>query len=276
MKRLHPGLALMERYWLVERRNVGGMGEIWEAGDATLQRRVAIKVMRAHDRDDRVFERRFRDEALHAAGLHHANIATLFDYGHHEDLPFLVMELVEGDSLAGLLKTGGPMPADTVRSILAQSALALSAAHDAGVIHRDIKPANIMLTPDGVVKLTDFGIARALYGLMHTRTGELLGTPHYISPEQARGQTATSASDFYSLGVVAHELLTGRRPFDRGTPVETAQAQVEDPPPPLPDDVPADLRAVIEQCLAKDPADRPADGAAIAQALGLAPQWWLS
>jgi serine/threonine protein kinase len=152
---------------------------------------------------------------------------------------------------------------------MAQAALALGAAHEAGVVHRDVKPANILVMPDGTVKLTDFGIARAVDGSGHTQTGEVLGTPHYLSPEQALGEPATGASDLYALGVVAHELLTGRRPFDKGTPVATALAQVNDPPPPLPAHVPPGLRALIEQCLEKRPADRPASARELGERLGL-------
>jgi len=273
VQRLQPGYALAERYWLVSRIAVGGMGEVWEAGDATLQRRIAIKVLKPRHHDDEIFHKRFRDEALHAAGLIHPNISTVFDYGHHDDLPYIAMELVEGESLAERLKNG-PMAPDEVRAVVVQAALALQAAHEADVVHRDIKPANLMITADGLIKLTDFGISRALYGLMHTLTGELLGTPYYISPEQARGASATSASDIYSLGVVAHELLTGKRPFVGPTPVDTAQSHVEDPPPPLPDDVPEDLRRVIEACLSKDPAERPKSGREIAEALGLTGLFW--
>jgi serine/threonine-protein kinase len=142
-------------------------------------------------------------------------------------------------------------------------------AHEARVVHRDVKPANIMVRPDGLVKLTDFGIARALDASGHTRHGELLGTPNYISPEQVMGQAATGASDLYALGVVAHEMLTGRRPFDRETPFATAMSHVQEPPPPLPDDVPEDLALVIEDCLAKDPALRPPNARAVALRLGL-------
>ena len=162
-----------------------------------------------------------------------------------------------------------PDAADQVRGIVGQAALALAAAHAAGVVHRDVKPANILVTPDGRVKLTDFGIARAVDGASHTRTGEVLGTPHYLCPEQALGEPAHRASDLYALGIVAHEMLTGRKPFDTGSPVATALAQVNDPPPPLPDGVPSDLRRIVDQSLAKAPADRPTSAAAVAAALGM-------
>ena len=179
------------------------------------------------------------------------------------------MELVPGEPLSALVQREGALEPERVRAIMGQAALALGAAHEAGVVHRDVKPANILVMPDGTVKLTDFGIARAVDGSGHTQTGEVLGTPHYLSPEQALGEAATGASDLYALGVVAHELLTGRRPFDKGTPVATALAQVNDPPPPLPPHVPPGLRSLIEQCLAKKAADRPASARELGERLGV-------
>ena len=156
-------------------------------------------------------------------------------------------DLVTGEPLSAILRERGPLPAAEVRSILGQAALALAVAHEARVIHRDVKPANILVRPDGVVKLTDFGIARAIDASGHTRHGEMLGTPNYISPEQAKGDQATGASDLYALGVVAHEMLTGERPFDRGTPIATAMCHINEPPPPLGDEVPEDLREVVNK-----------------------------
>ena len=167
-----------------------------------------------------------------------------------------------------MVRSGPPPPETTVR-ILAQVADALDAAHRRGLIHRDVKPANILVRPDGLVKLTDFGIARALDAAGHTRAGEMLGTPDYISPEQAMGEAATGASDLYALGVVAHEMLTGRRPFDRGTPIATAMSHVNEPPPPLPEETPEDLASLVEDCLRKDPADRPVNARAVAARVGL-------
>lgn len=268
MNRLSKDDLLGDRYRLVARIASGGMGDVWEAFDETLQRRVAVKVMRPHAEDEQLFAQRFRAEALHTAGLSHVNIATVFDYGEHEGLAYLVMELVAGHTLSELTSRGEGLPHPQVRSIVGQAALALAVAHDAGVVHRDVKPANIMVTGDGTVKLTDFGIARATDGSGHTRTGEVLGTPYYLSPEQALGRPATGASDLYSLGVVAHELITGRRPFDRGTPVATALSHVNELPPPLPADVPADLVGIVTRCLAKDPIDRPDNARVVAAALG--------
>jgi len=195
------GLTLGSRYTLTERIAAGGMGEVWRARDSRLERVVAVKVMRPSAADEQEFVDRFRDEARHTAALSHPNIATVYDYGEDDGAAYLVMELVEGLPLSQLIARG-PMSPDRVRSIMGQAALALAAAHAQGVVHRDVKPANILITPEGRVKLTDFGIASAGEGSTHTKTGEVLGTPHYLSPEQATGRTATGASDIYALGVV--------------------------------------------------------------------------
>jgi eukaryotic-like serine/threonine-protein kinase len=270
MSRLEPGLVLGDRYRLDRRIASGGMADVWAAADDVLQRNVAVKVMRPDPHHENIFALRFRDEALHAAALNHTNIATLFDYGEDDGLAFLVMELVDGQPLSSILREQGPLPADQVRSIVGQCALGLGVAHEAKVVHRDVKPANILVREDGLVKLTDFGIARALDASGHTRAGDLLGTPSYISPEQALGRPATGASDLYSLGVVAHEMLSGAKPFEKPTPIATAMSHLHEAPPPLPDDVPEDLAGVIEDLLAKDPQDRPENARAVAIRLGLA------
>jgi serine/threonine-protein kinase len=267
---LDTGATLGGRYTLGAAIASGGMGDVWEATDDVLQRPVAVKIMRPQATDDDSFIERFRDEARGSASLHHPNIATVFDYGEEDGTAYLVMELVPGRTLGDIIRdSDGGMPADEVRSVLGQAALALSAAHRAGVVHRDVKPANIIVTPEGQAKLTDFGIARLGDGSGHTLTGEVLGTPDYISPEQALGEPATASSDLYSLGVVAHEMITGRKPFDMGTPVATAIAQVNDPPPELPGTVPLDLREVVDACLAKSASDRPADARTVAEAAGV-------
>ncbi|MGB7820017.1 MAG: serine/threonine-protein kinase [Ornithinibacter sp.] len=269
MNRFQEGSVLGGRYVLTARIASGGMGDVWEANDEVLSRAVAVKILRPSLDSEEVFARRFRNEATHTAGLAHFNIATVFDYGEEDDLAYLVMELVPGEPLSALVRREGALDPVRVRAIMGQAALALGAAHEAGVVHRDVKPANILLIPDGTVKLTDFGIARAVNGSGETQTGEILGTPHYLSPEQARGESATGASDLYALGIVGHELLTGRRPFDRGTPVATALAQVNDPPPPLPDHVPENLRRIIEECLSKKPDDRPRSARLLGEVLGM-------
>ncbi|WP_147066845.1 serine/threonine-protein kinase [Terrabacter aerolatus] len=272
MNRLQEGFMLGERYQLDRRIASGGMADVWAGTDSVLQREVAVKVMRPDADHERLFALRFRDEAVHSAGLMHNNIATVFDYGEDDGLAFLVMELVAGEPLSAVLNQRGTLPPSEVRSIMGQAALALGVAHEARVVHRDVKPANIMVRDDGLVKLTDFGIARALDASGHTQHGEMLGTPNYISPEQALGHAATGASDLYALGVVAHEMLVGRRPFDRGTPIATALSHVNEPPPPLPDDIPEDLRDLIAECLEKDPEKRPVNAAAVAVRLGLGDQ----
>lgn len=269
MNRLSEGYVLADRFALGRRIAAGGMAEVWEAEDRVLSRTVAIKVIRPEYHDDPVFLARFRDEAVHAASLLHTNIATVFDFGAHDNLSFLVMERVHGRPLSQEIRERGPLAPARVCAIVAQAALALGVAHEAGVVHRDVKPANILVRDDELVKLTDFGIARALNSAGHTQLGELLGTPHYLSPEQASGQPATGASDLYALGVVAHEAVCGRRPFDAETPIAVALSHVHQQPPALPEHVEEPLAGVIEDLLAKDPADRPPNARAVAIRLGL-------
>ncbi|WP_232211554.1 serine/threonine-protein kinase, partial [Nocardioides sp. CF8] len=262
------------RYALVSRLATGGMGEVWRGRDTTLDRPVAIKLLKAEYADDATFRRRFEGEAQHAASLHHPGIAGVFDFGEASPLdgsatprPYLVMELVEGQPLSALLRPGAPMDVEVTRDLMTQTADALGAAHRAGIVHRDIKPGNLIVTPDRQIKVTDFGIARAADGMAITETGQVMGTPAYLSPEQAEGRSATAASDVYSLGCVAFECLAGRRPFTAETSVATAVAHVRQPVPALPSSVPADLAAVVTRALAKDPAARYADGSAFAAAL---------
>ena len=276
MTTLAPGGHVDEarRYLLESRIATGGMGEVWSARDTVLDRPVAVKVLKAEYADDALFRTRFETEARHAAALHHPGIASVFDYGASTlddgsatTRPYLVMELVEGQPLSALLRPDAPLDPEVAQQLLAQAADALGVAHAAGIIHRDVKPANLLVTPDRRVKVTDFGIARAAEGMALTQTGEVMGTPAYISPEQAEGGTATAASDVYSLGVVAFECLVGRKPFTADTPVGTAIAHLREPVPELPDRVPAALAGVVRRALAKSPAERYPDGAAFARAL---------
>ncbi|HSN11852.1 MAG TPA: serine/threonine-protein kinase, partial [Propionibacteriaceae bacterium] len=255
MQRLRPGYVLSGRYRLVRHVASGGMGQVWEALDETLERRVALKIMHPNNADEVALAERFRDEARFAAQLSHPNIVTVHDYLEDDGLAYLVMEFVDGPTVASMLSRG-PLDPEEVRVLIEQLASALTVAHAAGIIHRDIKPANVLVT-NGHAQLMDFGIARSIEGESRTLTGEVLGTAHYLSPEQALGRTVGPATDMYSLGVLAHEMLTASKPFDRGTPIATALAHVQDPPPPLPEGTPKDLATVITACLSKEPEDRP-------------------
>ncbi|MFI6509882.1 serine/threonine-protein kinase [Streptosporangium sp. NPDC050855] len=246
------------RYRPLGRIASGGMGEVWRARDDLLGREVAVKLLRAHVAEDPEFRRRFRSEARIAAGLSDPGIAQVFDYGEAEGVAYLVMELVPGQSLAGILTRDGRLPPEVTLDVVHQTARALHAAHSGGIIHRDIKPGNLLVTEAGVIKITDFGIARVLEAAPVTQTGMLLGTAQYVSPEQASGEPLTPATDIYSLGVVAYECLAGRAPFTADTQVAIALMHIGEPPPPLPDDVPPMVRDLVMACLSKDPLRRPA------------------
>ena len=248
--------TVADRYLLTERIATGGMGEVWQAQDDVLSRTVAVKVLKAEYADDPEFLDRFRNEARHTAALSHPGIANVFDYGEADRTAYLVMEYVRGEPLSAVLAREGRLPPDRALDIVGQTALALQAAHDEGIVHRDVKPGNILIRPDGVVKVTDFGIARAMDAAPVTRTGLVVGTAAYLSPEQAGGKPVTPASDIYSLGVVAYECLTGRRPFDDASPVAVAMAHLNTAPPALPKDVPPLVVDFVNQALEKDPARR--------------------
>jgi tRNA A-37 threonylcarbamoyl transferase component Bud32 len=263
------------RYRLDARIATGGMGEVWKATDTVLDREVALKLLKVEYADDPTFRARFTAEARNAAALHHSNVASVFDFGESFDgdesglsRPFLVMELVRGEPLSRLLQGGQPMPPDTATGHVAQAADAIAAAHGLGILHRDVKPANLLVTPDGTVKITDFGIARAADGaVQHTQTGQIIGTPHYFAPEQAEGRPATEASDLYALGVVLYECLAGRRPFVADTPIQVALAHVRDEVPPLPPGVPEWVQAIVYRALAKNPEERFGSATEMADAL---------
>jgi serine/threonine protein kinase len=248
--------TLGDRYVLAERIAVGGMGEVWRASDQVLGRTVAVKVLKPEYAADPAFLERFRNEARHTAALSHPGIANVFDYGEIGDRAYLVMECVAGEPLSTVLGREGRLPVDRTLDVVGQAALALQAAHDVGVVHRDVKPANLLIRPDGVVKVTDFGIARAVDAAPVTQTGLVVGTAAYLSPEQAAGKPVTPASDVYSLGIVAYECLAGHRPFAGDSAVGIAMAHINDAPAPLPKDVPPIAADFVMQALDKDPSRR--------------------
>jgi hypothetical protein len=250
--------VLAGRYQLGDRIAVGGAGDVWRAEDVMLDRPVAVKLLRAEYAQHPETLARFRSEARHAASLTHPGVAQVFDYydSGPEYPAFLVMELVDGPSLADVL-AHGPLEAIRVMDIIAQAAAGLDAAHRSGLVHRDIKPANLLLARGGLVKITDFGIAHAVGSAPVTRHGTLIGTPAYLAPERVAGQPATPASDLYSLGILAHECLTGTRPYE-GTPTEIALAHGQRALPPLPGHIPSAVAAFVADLTAREPAARPA------------------
>ncbi|HEX5881077.1 MAG TPA: serine/threonine-protein kinase, partial [Actinomycetota bacterium] len=257
----------------MRRIGVGGMGEVWEADDTVLGRRVALKVLVQELADDPRATRRFVREARATAKLTHPNVTRVYDFGRDGGLPYLVMELLEGDTLADRL-AGGPLPPSEAARIGAAVADALDVAHSRGIVHRDIKPSNVLLTPAGEVKVMDFGIAAAADETHSTTGSGLYGTAAYISPERAAGQAATPATDVYSLGAVLYELLIGRPPFLGDSPVLVVRAHLHERPRPvreLAPWVPARLADACEAALAKDPAQRPSSAAALAMRLRAAP-----
>ncbi|MDR1635676.1 MAG: protein kinase [Bifidobacteriaceae bacterium] len=263
------GLMLADgRYRLVSRIAVGGMGEVWRAHDLQVDGPVAIKVLRQEFTGDETSLKRLRIEARNASMLNHPNITTVHDYREHEGTGYLVMEYVDGQSLADVVAAHAVIAPMRLLPILIQSALGLHAAHSAGVVHRDVKPGNILLGPSDHVKLTDFGISVAHGQLALTDTGKVMGTAQYLAPEQALGNAATPAGDLYSLGVIAYEALAGRRPFSGANYVAIALSQVNDTPPPLPGTVERSLAALVMQLLDKDPAARPAGGGELARLFG--------
>jgi serine/threonine-protein kinase len=246
-----------DRYRLIKRIATGGMGEVWEAQDEVILRLVAIKILKQQYMGDPDFVDRFRTEAKHAAMINHDGIANVYDYGEDEGSAFLVMELVPGESLSSILEREKTLPAEQVISIIAQTALALDAAHREGLVHRDVKPGNLLITPDGHVKITDFGIARVANQVSLTQTGQVMGTVQYLAPEQATGKAATAAGDVYSLGIVAYEALAGKRPFKGDTQMAIAMAQINETPPALPEGIDPRLVRLVMDCLAKKPDQRP-------------------
>lgn len=260
------GVTFGGRYELDSRIAIGGMGEVWEATDHVIGRTVAIKILKDEYMGDPGFLERFRAEARHAALVNHEGIASVFDYGEENGSAFLVMELVPGEALSTILERDGSLSTDKTLDIVAQTSAALQAAHAAGLVHRDIKPGNLLITPDGRVKITDFGIARIADQVPLTATGQVMGTVQYLSPEQASGHPASPATDIYSLGIVAYECLAGKRPFTGESQVAIAMAQINEQPPALPATVAVPVQNLVMAMIAKKPEERPASAAAVARA----------
>ena len=272
MKPVMDTKVLADRYELGERMGSGGMGTVWRAHDRTLGRDVAVKLLHEGLAADTTFAQRFRQEALSAAKLTHPNVVAVFDAGEHESVPFIVMELVEGPSLHGILATHGALPVAEAARIGRAVCSALGHAHSRGLIHRDMKPANVLLEEGSrEAKVADFGIAKGLEdsaGL--TRTGGLIGTAAYLSPEQVSGQPATPASDVYAVGCMLYASLVGEPPFGGTTPVAIAMKHLRDPVPSLRDrrpDVPDAFAAVVHKALEKDPSRRFADAQQMERAI---------
>jgi len=248
------------KYQIGERLGRGGMAEVYKAFHPTLERHVAIKVLHSFLSEGENFLARFRREAKAIAALDHPNIIQIYDIDTENEYYYMVMELVEGSTLKNrLAQSNIPLPISETVHIFRKIASALDYAHKQGMLHRDIKPANILLGKDDRVVLADFGIARILSDTQFTMTGALIGTPSYMSPEQGKGQSASPASDIYSLGILLYEMLTGKVPFDADTPLEIIRQHVNAPLP-LPrsirKDIPRSLEKVVVKATEKDPRDR--------------------
>lgn len=263
---------LGERYQLLELLGRGGMGEVWCARDRRLDRLVAVKLLRPAGGLDEGARARFTAEARAAARLNHANVVTVYDSGDHAGIPFLVMELLPGRTLADDIREG-PLSEARAKALTLDVLAALDASHAAGILHRDIKPANVLLTGDGTARLADFGIAKSLHAEDVTATGIVLGTTAYLAPERFAGGAATERSDLYAVGALLYEALSGRKPFEADAPLALLHAIQEQSPPSLPDqrlDLDPQVVAAVERALEKDPAKRFSSAAEMAHALGAA------
>ena len=264
------GTLLSDRYRIDRRLAIGGMGTVYVATDERLGREVAVKVLKEELAHDERFVERFRREARAAGALTHPNVANVYDFAQDGERHYMVMELVRGKDLSRVLREESPLDPARSALITAQIARALQHAHAAGVVHRDIKPANVIVGESDRAKVTDFGIARAVGDSTLTATGSVLGTAHYISPEQASGAEVGPPSDIYSLGIVLYEMLTGSLPFTGDSAIGVAMRHVSDEvpaPSALNPDVPRELDDVVAQATAKDPARRFADAGALATAV---------
>ncbi|MGI6643866.1 MAG: Stk1 family PASTA domain-containing Ser/Thr kinase [Bacillota bacterium] len=253
------GRKVLNRYKILERLGGGGMSVVWKAYDLVLDRNVALKVLRPEMSEDDEFISRFRREAQSVASLSHPNIVSIYDVGEDSGLYFIIMELVEGETLRDMLRARGRLSVPEALQITSKICQGLAHAHARRIIHRDIKPQNILITPQGDVKVADFGIARALGGVSTTSRDVVIGSAPYLSPEQAKNGTVTVHSDLYSLGVVLYEMLTGKPPFGGDSPVAVALQHVQGEVPRVGSsrpDVPPEVDELVQKALAKNPADR--------------------
>jgi eukaryotic-like serine/threonine-protein kinase len=272
------GSILANRYEIGERLGSGGMSSVHRATDLILERTVAVKILAEHLSDDERFVARFKREALSVAKLIHPNIVQVYDTGIDDDRHFIVMEYAEGRSGAQILQRQGPLDAETTAEIGIQACAGLDYAHRRGIIHRDVKPGNLMISGGPVgggpltVKLTDFGIARAVEQTRITQVGSVIGTAAYLSPEQVRGEEATPATDVYALGVVLYQFLTGRLPYEGSSLAELAVRQQNEkplPPSTYDDGIPETLGAAVLRALEGDPARRYASASELSNGLQL-------
>jgi len=255
------GQLIADRYELKETVGTGGMSTVYCAFDTLLERQVALKILHDQYGEDEEYVERFRREARAVAQLSHPNIVTVIDRGEENGKQFIVFELVDGENLKELVDRGGPLPVRRVLELGLEVGRALAFAHAQGLVHRDVKPQNVLLNDEGHAKVTDFGIVRSLDAVGHTETGTVLGTSHYIAPEQARGERVDAQTDVYSFGVVLYELLTGEVPYPGDNFLSVAMKHVNDPVPSVLDarpDTPLRLATLVERSLAKQPAERPA------------------
>ena len=253
------GQKINDRYEIIKSIGEGGMANVYLAYDTILDRNVAIKVLRGDLANDEKFVRRFQREALSASSLSHPNIVAMYDVGEDDGLYYIVMEYVEGKTLKQLLKKRGSLTLSEAIDIMLQLTDGMAHAHDSYIVHRDLKPQNIMIQDDGQIKITDFGIAMALNSTQLTQTNSVMGSVHYLPPEQAAGKGTTIKSDIYSMGIIFYELLTGELPFKGDSAVEIALKQMKEPLPDvhkLNNDIPQSIENIILKSTAKNPKNR--------------------
>ena len=249
-----PGMMISDRYEIIDKAGSGGMADVYKAKCHRLNRYVAIKILKQEYSSDAKFVTKFRGEAQSVAGLSHPNIVNVYDVGDDDGLHYIVMELVEGITLKKFIEKKGKLEVKEAVGIGIQIAQGMEAAHDNHIIHRDIKPQNIIISKEGKVKVTDFGIAKA--ATSNTITSNAMGSVHYISPEQARGGYSDEKSDIYSLGVTMYEMLSGKVPFEGESTVTVALAHIQEDAPLLDtmgQDIPRSLSKIVQKCMQKKP-----------------------